>query len=92
MSVVRCAHCNATGHCGCVECAKVVRGKYDASKRHGNVAICDALKSSGPELNTSPLVLLFLPRAIVGALQSEGKYPCAVCNGTGYNHFGRRRG
>lgn len=97
MSTVRCAHCNATGKCACHDCAKVARGERYASQRFANLAVHDMLNSPAPSSSSdsaasfNPFLLLLLPRYIAGAIQSKEAFPCSVCKGTGYNHFGRAR-
>lgn len=97
MSVVRCAHCNATGKCQCYDCAKAARGEKYAAQRYANCAVHNML-SSGPSASSSespgsfnPFLLLLLPRAIAGSIQANDVFPCSVCSGRGYNYFGRGR-
>lgn len=96
MSVVRCVHCNTTGRCGCFECARASRGGGYADQRQGNCLLhdlCNAAQGQegGPGDGAKLLALMFLPKIIMGAIQTHETFRCSVCKGTGYNHFGRRR-
>lgn len=91
MNDAKCAHCDATGRCRCYDCVKAARGETYAEKFRGNEFFTNVLMPAAKAAENPLLVLLFLPRALAGAMQAGEKFTCTVCGGSGTYHFARRR-